>query len=59
MSVPVVLSPEAAYATKINILYPGNQTQATAAESRAQTRVNDSLSEVTVTVAGGAIEIET
>lgn len=59
MSVPVVLSPEAAYCTKINILYPGTQTQATAAESRAQTRINDTLSEVSVTVSGGAIEIET
>jgi len=57
MAVPIVLSPETAYVTKVNIAFPGTQAQATAAEGLADTRIEDSLSEVTTTVAGGAIEV--
>lgn len=57
MAVPIVISPEAAYATKVNIAFPGTSAKATAAESTAQTLINDRLTEVTVTVAAGAIEV--
>lgn len=36
-------SPEAAYATKTNIRFPGSSTQATAADSTAVTLINDRL----------------
>lgn len=60
--VPIVLSREATYATKSNIAFPGSQTQATAAEALAQSRINDALASqgldgLTVAVAGGAIEV--
>lgn len=51
------LDPAVAYALKPNIKYPGTQAQATAAEARAQSRLNDALTPVTVTVAGGTIKI--
>ena len=58
MARPIVLNPDAAYATKDNIKYPGTQAQATAAETAAEDRINDSLpSDVQVTVSAGAIEI--
>lgn len=60
MAAPIVLSPETAFATKDNILYPGTQAQATAAEDLAEDRVNDALpSDVQVTVSAGAIDLET
>lgn len=40
---PITLSPETAYATKSNILYPGTSAQATAAESVADARLEDAL----------------
>lgn len=60
--IPINLSPDTAYATKSNIAYPGTSAQATAAEARAQTRINDALAAsgldgLTVTVAAGAIEV--
>lgn len=57
MAVPIVVHPAAAYATKVNIAYPGTSAQATADETTAQTVINDRLTEVTVTVAAGAIEV--
>jgi hypothetical protein len=58
--IPVVLSPQTAYATKDNIRFPGTQAQATAAEALAQTRINQVLPNgLTVTVPGGAIKIAT
>lgn len=59
MAVPIVLNPAAAYATKDNIKFPGTDAQATAAESDAEDRINDSLpSDVQVTVTAGAIDPE-
>lgn len=55
------LSPEVAYATKGNVKYPGTQTQATAAEATAQTRLNAFYASwaplVTVAVGAGAIPV--
>lgn len=52
------LSPEVTYALKGNIAYPGTQAQATAAEAKAQSRLNDSLpAKVAVTVSAGAIPV--
>lgn len=64
MATPITLTPEATYATKPNILYPGTQAQATAAESRADARVDHHLASggidaVTIAIAAGSIEIET
>lgn len=61
---PIVLSPEAAYATKPNIAFPGTAAQATAAEAAAQTRINDALASsgldgLSITVSAGAIEVAT
>jgi hypothetical protein len=53
------LSPEVTYAIKGNVKYPGTQAQATAAEVSAQSRLNDALSPVTATVAGGTIKLAT
>lgn len=57
------LSPEVAYATKGNVKYPGTQTQATAAEGIAQTRLNAFIQTwaplVSVTVGAGAIPVAT
>lgn len=56
MAVPITVSPEATYATKVNIEFPGSSTQATAAEAEAEDRINDRLpSDVQVTVSAGAI----
>lgn len=62
MGIPITLSADCVYATKSNIAFPGTQTQATAAEGRAQTRINDLLSSqgldgMSATVAAGAIEV--
>lgn len=64
MAVPIVSSPDSTYATKPNILYPGTQTQATAAETRADTVVDQRLASsgidaVSVNIGAGSIEIET
>lgn len=62
MSEKLCTTPEIAYATVPNVLFPGTQAQATAAEARAQSRQNDRWADVdgvTITVAAGAIEIET
>lgn len=63
MSVPVALDKNTVYATKPNIGYPGTQTQATAAETLAQTRINDQLASsgldgLAITVSAGAIEVQ-
>lgn len=59
MAIPVVLSPETAYATKVNIAYPGTQTQATAAETKADTRIEDAIPGeiVKIEVGAGAIVV--
>lgn len=58
MAVPVVVHPSAAYATKVNIAYPGTQTQATAAESEATSRIDERFhSDITVTVGAGSIKV--
>lgn len=59
---PIVLSPETAYATKPNIVFPGSQTLATAAETLADARIEDSLDgygldNLDITVGAGSIEI--
>lgn len=51
------LSPAVVYATKPNIKYPGTQTQATADETAAQSRMNDALAPVTTTVPAGSIKV--
>jgi hypothetical protein len=55
------LSPEVTYATKGNVKYPGTQTQATAAEGIAQTRINAFVQTwaplVSVTVGAGSIPV--
>ena len=51
------LDPSVVYALKPNIKFPGTQAQATAAEARAQSRMNDAFTPVTVTVAGGTIKV--
>lgn len=59
MAIPIVLSPETAYATKVNIKYPGTQAQATAAETKADTRIEDSIpgEVVKIEVGAGAITV--
>jgi len=53
-------SPEATYATKTNIKFPGTQAQATAAEAAAKSRINDTFpAGVEVTVAAGTIKLAT
>lgn len=57
---PIVTCPEACYATKPNIAYPGTSAQATAAETTADTLVDDrleSLDNVTIAIAAGSIEV--
>lgn len=39
----ITLSPGSAYSTKRNILFPGNQTRATAQATAADTRIEDAL----------------
>jgi len=55
MSVPIVLSPETAYATKTNIVFPGTSAQATAARAAAKARIEDTTPGITVTLANGTI----
>jgi hypothetical protein len=50
----ITLSPDTAYATRKNLLYPGTQAQADAAETRADSRIEDSLPSG-VTISGLAI----
>ena len=58
MAVPITLSPETAAVTKENYKFPGSQAQATAAESAADSRIEDSLpSGVTITIAAGSVEV--
>jgi len=64
MATPITLSKETVYATKPNIAYPGTQTQATAAETLADTRADDALASggidsVTIAIAAGSIEVAT
>lgn len=54
MSVPIVLSPETAAATKVNYKFPGTAAQATAAEAAAKARVNDLLA----TVGNGKVKFD-
>lgn len=61
---PFTGTPEAAYATKPNITFPGTQAQATAAEVIADTRTDERLASsnvdaVTVAIAAGSIEVAT
>ncbi len=51
------LSPETVYVQKGNVKYPGTQTQATAAEGVAQSRLNDAYAPATVTVPSGSIKV--
>lgn len=41
MSLPIVLSPETAYATKDNIVYPGNEEKAESVKDQAKDRLKD------------------
>lgn len=52
-------SPELAYATKNNIVFPGSAAQASAAESLAATRAADDalLGQDTTSVAAGAVTL--
>lgn len=59
MAAPVTLSDDTAYVTKQNIQYPGTSAQATAAEGRAEDRIEDSIPGLTVTVAAGSAVVET
>lgn len=60
MAVPIVLDSNTAYVTSKNIKFPGTQTQATAAETAAQTRINDALpTGVAVTVTAGTLKLAT
>lgn len=59
---PIVLSPDTAYATKPNIAFPGTQAQATAAETAADARIEDALDgygldALDIVVGAGAIEV--
>lgn len=59
---PIVLSPDTAYATRPNIVAPMTQAQATAAETRADARIEDvldsgGLDNLNVEVNAGSIEI--
>lgn len=59
---PIVLSPEAAYATKPNIAFPGSSAAATAAETAADARIEDvldgyGLDNLNIEVNAGAIEV--
>jgi hypothetical protein len=48
---PITLSPETTYATKVNILRPGTQAAADAAELVADARIEDVLDTVGADVA--------
>lgn len=54
---PFTLCPEATYATKPNIVFPGTQDQATAAEAIADARLEDAfdgggLDNINITLTG-------
>lgn len=58
MSMPLVQSPALAYATKVNVKFPGTQAQATALEAAAVTRFADGApTGVALTVAAGTIKL--
>lgn len=52
---PITLSPATAYATKVNIRYPGTQAKADSLEAGADARVEDVLDVVSADVANLAI----
>jgi hypothetical protein len=52
---PIVLSKEAAYATKTNIQFPGTSAQKTAALTAADARIEDVLDTVSADIANLAI----
>lgn len=54
MATPIALSPASAYATKNNIKFPGSSAQATAEESAAKSRINDTLG----SVGNGKVKVE-
>lgn len=53
---PIVLSPETAYATKRNIKFPGTQAKADSLESTADARIEDVLDGVGADIANLSIE---
>jgi hypothetical protein len=58
MAVPSTVSPDATYATKVNIKFPGTAAQATAAEAKAQTDIDSRFhSGITVTVGAGSVQV--
>lgn len=57
MAAPIVLSPSTAYVTKTNIALQGSAGQATAHRAAAKTRIEDSVPNVTVTVAAGSVPL--
>jgi len=59
MAAPVVLSPSTAYVTKNNIALDGSAAQATAHRAAAKTRIEDSVPNITVTVAGASVPLAT
>jgi hypothetical protein len=46
----ITLSPATAYATSSNIVFPGTETQAEAAEVAAEARVDDAIPSLAATV---------
>lgn len=56
MAQPLTHSPDVTYATKPNILYPGKQAAATAAEARADARLEDAFPTLDVEVKTGSIK---
>lgn len=59
MAAPVVLSPSTAYVTKTNIALDGSAAQATAHRAAAKTRIEDSVPNITVTVAAASVPLAT
>jgi hypothetical protein len=55
------VSPEAAYATRGNIAFPGTQAQATAAEALAQARLATAAQQplASTTIGAGSIKVAT
>lgn len=57
MAIPVVLDSNTAYATKVNIKYPGSEAQAKAASLAADARIEDVLPNgITIVVPETAIK---
>lgn len=56
MAQPLTHSPDVTYATKPNILYPGKQAAATAAEARANARLADGFPSLDIEVKSGSIK---